>query len=150
MARSHFAGGNFATAGRHTFGSELFVGEFRKDRHRLSVQPLHQFERRGKVGGFRSMRAVAAGFALHVFRPHVALRGGDLTQQLAEREFSFGVGPIHFVWRDAARHAQGAFADVIEISQERVNGADFHDGLERSKRQKICVTMFCAALCAGV
>jgi hypothetical protein len=59
-----------------------------------------------------------------------------MPQQVGEREFSWRVGPVDFVWRDAARHAHGALANIFEIVQERLDGADFHYGLMRQMRRR--------------
>src|SRR5580704_9651533 len=76
------------------------------------------------------MRGVASRTALHIFRPHIAFRYGEVAQQIAERELSFGVRPIDFVGRNASRDAHGALANGSPIVEERLNGEDFHTDLE--------------------
>jgi hypothetical protein len=124
MARGHFQVA-CSPAGADAFAGELFVRELREYRHRLCVPPL------GSTPALREGRPRAprhashSGWALHVFCPPVAFGRGDVAEQFAQREFSFGIGPVHFVWRDATRRAQGARPDIVEIARRRLNGDDF-------------------------
>ena len=72
---------------------------------------------------------LAAWTALNALGERELLIHGSVAQQIAEREFLRGLGPLHFFGRKAARDAHDAFANTGEIFQVWGNRADFHGKL---------------------
>src|SRR5579864_5606613 len=79
------------------------------------------------IGEFLIVRCIAARMALDGFGPHITFDDRDVAKEIAERESSWGVGPVDFIWRDAASDAHGAFADVLLIAEEGLDGMKFHE-----------------------
>ena len=125
-------GGDGGVVGSLTFALEVGVGEAREDFDRFGVETLHEGENVFEtVGEIFFVRGVAGGTALHGFGPHVTLGDGDVAQKIAERELSWYVGPIDFIGRDAARHAQGTLAYIFKIFRKWLDGDDFHGALAK-------------------
>jgi hypothetical protein len=116
--------------GSLAFALEVGVGEAGEDFERFGVELFHEAKDFIEaVGEFFAVSGVAGGTALDGFGPHVALGDGDVAEEIAEGEFVGGVGPVDFVGRDAAGDAHGAFAYVMEVVEERLDGLDFHGAL---------------------
>ena len=120
--------------GSLAFQLEIFVGEAGENVHGLGMKLFHKGHHiLVSLGEFFAVSSVAAGLALNVFSPHVALGDRQMPKDVTECEFAGGVGPFDFVRRNAPRHAHSAFANSSKIMEERLNGADFHAGLVCSK-----------------
>ena len=116
-------GGDGGGVGGLAFALEVGVGKAGEDFERFGVEFLHKGEDVFKaVGEFFAVSGVAGGAALDGFGPHVAFGDGNVAEEIAEGEFAGGVGPIDFFGRDAAGDAEGAFADVVEVVEEGLDG----------------------------
>lgn len=125
-----FPGSDFGAAGSFTFFLEVVVGELREELQRFGMEAVeegHDFVEGGAE--FLAVGSVAAGATEYIFGPHVALGDGKMAEEIAESEMTGRAGPIDFVGRDAAGDAESTLADVAEILQEGLDGANFHDGL---------------------
>ena len=69
---------------------------------------------------------IGAGPALHDFRKHEAIDGGDVSEQVAEGEYAVAESPVDFVRRNGARHSHGALMNLLKVVQELCEVADFH------------------------
>jgi hypothetical protein len=70
------------------------------------------------VGQLAAVRHVAARAVVHRLAPDVALRHGDVPNQIAERERAGLVGPLDPVGGDAGSDAARALAHALEVMQE--------------------------------
>ena len=94
------------------------------------MEALHEGENVFQaVGEFFALGGETARFVLDGFGPHVTFGDGDVAEEIAKGEFSRSVGPVDLVGRNTAGDAEGAFTDVAEVVEERLDGGDFHNGL---------------------
>src|SRR5260221_412975 len=84
------------------------------------------------IGQFLAVALVLAWLPLQILSPHITFSNRDVPQQVAEREFPRRVAPVQLVCRNAAGHPHGAFADIPEIAQKRLDGLNLHGDLRCS------------------
>jgi len=79
----------------------------------------------GQVG---AAAMVAAGFHLDIFAIHVALDTGDVSDQVADGEFTLCECPFDFVGWDIGEEARGALFYFGVVGEEIFDFGELHGG----------------------
>lgn len=126
------------TAGRHARALELFRREAAQNVECLGVRALEELQDIViRWGEFRAATGVAAGSKLEILGEHVSFDGGDVSDEVAEREASWMDGPVESIGRDAVDDAPCALTDSAVVLDERLDACDFHAAIVRRHEDEI-------------
>src|SRR5687767_12998054 len=78
------------------------------------------------VGEVAAVAGVRARIASNILREHVALRRGDVANDVSERERAVPMRPLDAIARDDFYHATRAAADALDVREEAVDARYDH------------------------
>src|SRR5579872_249253 len=83
------------------------------------------------IGGGQVLAATGIGALLSLghLQENVAIRGGDVANQVTERELAVPEAPIHLVGRNRANDVHRALVDLLVVALKFSEVADFHQCL---------------------